>query len=574
MLERGTIVAGYRVDGVLGDGGMAVVYRATQLSLRREVALKLLSSDLGDDPAFRMRFKREGQLQAALDHEHIVPVYEAGEAEQGLFLAMRMIDGPTLKDLILSGELDPRRSVRLLAQVAHALDAAHGAGLIHRDIKPQNILIGRGDHAFLADFGLIKAPEEVTLTGTGQFIGTIDYVAPEQIRGEVATPASDCYALAGVLYECLTREVPFPRPNEAATLHSHVIAPAPRVTDRRPELPVAMDEVVARGMAKDPAARPASATELIMAGVRALATAPSQAPAAPAPGAALATGAGGGATRVRDGSAASDASSTPALERAHDSARDRVPLIDGGVRLVPERGAPLTDGGARPVSEPAGARDVRSPPAESAASVQSAAIPPRPRVAPPPLRPALTASAAGRRPAARGALAALALGVAAAVAGFLIGHSGASEPGYNNSAAVDGIQLRYPSSWQLSDASFVVPGLRLADPLVLMRTPNTRGLIAGTVSDAAGPTLLSHSFRAGVQGELPLAQPVRLGQVEAERYSGVRVHGLPGALTLYVTPTSGGVATVACWSATAPDSAFQSDCGRLAATLRLVGLRP
>ena len=276
MLKQGTIVAGYRIDGVLGDGGMGTVYRATQLSLEREVALKLLSSDLGDDSGFRTRFQREGQLQAALQHDHIVPVYEAGQAEQGLFLAMRMINGPTFKDLILRRELDPRRSLRLLAQVATALDAAHAAGLIHRDIKPQNILIDQGDHAFLADFGLIKAPEEAArLTGTGQFIGTIDYVAPEQVQGDPASSASDTYSLAGVLYESLTGEVPFPRPNEAATLHSHVIAPPPKVTDLRPDLPESIDEVIARGMAKDPAARQQSASELIMAASRALASVPS-----------------------------------------------------------------------------------------------------------------------------------------------------------------------------------------------------------------------------------------------------------------------------------------------------------
>jgi serine/threonine protein kinase len=249
---------------------MGAVYQATQLSLNRVVALKLLAQNLGDDAGFRARFEREGQVQAGLDHDHIVTVYEAGQSDYGLFLAMRLIPGPTLKRLILDGALDPRRSVRLLAQVAHALDAAHRAGLIHRDIKPQNILIGKGDHAYLADFGLIKAPDEARLTGTGQFIGTIDYVAPEQIQGDPATPASDIYALTGVLYECLTGEVPFPKPSEAATLHAHVMAPPPTLSERRPDLPPALDGVIAQGMAKDPWSRPSLAVELIQAASRAL----------------------------------------------------------------------------------------------------------------------------------------------------------------------------------------------------------------------------------------------------------------------------------------------------------------
>ena len=260
---------------------MGAVYEATQLSLNRVVALKLLAPNLSDDPGFRARFEREGQVQAALDHEHIVPVYEAGQSEYGLFLAMRLIAGPTLKQLILDGDLDPRRSVRLLAQVAYALDAAHAAGLIHRDIKPQNILIGRGDHAYLADFGLIKAPDEARLTGTGQFIGTIDYVAPEQIQGDPATPASDCYALTGVLYECLTGEVPFPKPSEAATLHAHVMSPPPVVSERRPDLPPALDGVIAQGMAKDPWSRPSLTAELIQAASRALSSSASSITALP-----------------------------------------------------------------------------------------------------------------------------------------------------------------------------------------------------------------------------------------------------------------------------------------------------
>jgi serine/threonine protein kinase len=249
---------------------MGAVYEATQLSLNRVVALKLLAPNLSEDPGFRARFEREGQVQAALDHDHIVSVYEAGQSEYGLFLAMRLIAGPTLKQLILDGSLDPRRSVRLLAQVANALDAAHDAGLIHRDIKPQNILIGRGDHAYLADFGLIKAPDEARLTGTGQFIGTIDYVAPEQIQADPATSASDIYALTGVLYECLTGEVPYPKPSEAATLHAHVMQPPPRLSERRPDLPPALDGVISAGMAKDPWSRPSRAAELIQSASRAL----------------------------------------------------------------------------------------------------------------------------------------------------------------------------------------------------------------------------------------------------------------------------------------------------------------
>ena len=250
---------------------MGMVYRATQLSLKRPVALKVLAFELGNDPGFRARFEREGEVQAALDHDHIVSIYEAGQTEYGMFIAMRLIQGPTLKDLIFSGELDPRRTLRLLAQVAHALDAAHEADLIHRDVKPQNILIGQGDHAYLADFGLIKAVDDHgPLTGTGQFIGTIDYVAPEQIQGDPATATSDCYALdrgpvrvpdrpGSVPATERGRDAPCPR------------APAPAEADRGPAGPAAeLDDVIAHGMAKDPTARPATAVELIMEAQRAL----------------------------------------------------------------------------------------------------------------------------------------------------------------------------------------------------------------------------------------------------------------------------------------------------------------
>ena len=318
---------------------MGAVYEATQLSLNRVVALKLLAPNLSDDPGFRARFEREGQVQAALDHEHIVPVYEAGQSEYGLFLAMRLIAGPTLKQLILEGDLDPRRSVRLLAQVAYALDAAHEAGLIHRDIKPQNILIGKGDHAFLADFGLIKAPDEARLTGTGQFIGTIDYVAPEQIQGDPATPASDCYALTGVLYECLTGEVPFPKPSEAATLHAHVMSPPPTVSERRPDLPPALDGVIAQGMAKDPWSRPSLAAELIQSASRALSSSASSIAAPPPP-----DGRGSDADRERR----VQTTKVPAVEATGDG----VGASDPGVAASADPRAALRADVTRPINRP------------------------------------------------------------------------------------------------------------------------------------------------------------------------------------------------------------------------------
>ena len=168
---------------------------------------------------------------------------------------MRLIRGPNLKDMIVSRELDPGRTLRILSPIGDALDTAHRAGLIHRDVKPQNILVGGRDQAFLADFGLTKGTGEQSLTRTGQFVGTFDYISPEQIKGERATAKSDVYALAAVLYECFTGVVPYPKEGEAAVLYAHMADPPPKITDLRPELPVTLDEVIARGMAKDPAER-------------------------------------------------------------------------------------------------------------------------------------------------------------------------------------------------------------------------------------------------------------------------------------------------------------------------------
>ena len=272
MIEPGQQVGGYRIESVLGRGGMGVVYEATQLSLNRTVALKILSPQFRDDAGFRERFRREGQIQAAIDHPHIVTVHEAGEFDEGLFIAMRLIRGSTLKDLIVAGDLDGEEAVRLLKPVADALDTAHAAGLTHRDIKPQNILVDNRRHAYLADFGLTRNATESGLTKTGQFVGTIDYISPEQIKGEEAGAASDVYALTAVLYECLCGTVPYPKPSDLAVLYAHIQNPPPVVTERRPELPPALDDVIARGMAKEASERQPSATAMIVEAERAIST--------------------------------------------------------------------------------------------------------------------------------------------------------------------------------------------------------------------------------------------------------------------------------------------------------------
>ena len=572
MLATGTIVAGYRVDSVLGEGGMAVVYRATQLSLNRIVALKLLAPELGEDPGFRERFRREGQLQASLDHLHIVPVYEAGPSEHGLFLAMRLIVGSTLKELILAGELEPRRTLRLLAQAAQALDAAHEAGLIHRDVKPQNILIGEGDHVYLADFGLIKAPDEDRLTGTGQFMGTIDYVAPEQIQGEPATAASDCYSLAAVLFECLTNEVPFPRPSEVATLHAQVTAPPPRVTERRPDLPAALDDVIAAGMAKDPAQRPASGAELLRAASRAFATGGSRAASSSAPSPTLQetrlspppteVTVPSEATRGYAVRPAAPVSGGPAAA-GDPTVLARTPgdqAVASGAPAVASAG-PAAASGAPAVASAGPAAASRDPAAATGRSDQAAAIP--------------SAHERGRGLGATSVGLLAALAVAAAVAGFLLGHGGGSTSAAKlpNFATVGHLQLRYPADWQVGGAGITVPGLGFSDPVTITVHGQTSGIVAGEVPGGGGPTLLAAGFRSKIQGGTPTPQPVLLGALQAYRFGGLTVHGLPGTLTVYAVPTSSGVATLACRQASGAPAGFADQCARVAATLQLVGAK-
>jgi YVTN family beta-propeller protein len=261
----GSVVAGYRIEDLAGRGSMGVVYRATQLVLQRPVALKLIATEVAHDRSFRERFKRESQLAASIDHPNVIPIYEAGEVDGSLFLAMRYVEGTDLGALVAAeGTLAPARAVGIVAQVAAGLSAAHALGLVHRDVKPANVLIAAGEdeHVYLADFGLTKhASSAPGLTKAGMFVGTLDYSAPEVIRGEGADARADVYALGCVLFQCLTGRPPFVRDSEVATMYAHLhdAAPAPGTIAGAAAV---LDAVVAKALAKDPGERYATAAEL------------------------------------------------------------------------------------------------------------------------------------------------------------------------------------------------------------------------------------------------------------------------------------------------------------------------
>jgi len=257
VLGPGSQVAGYLLERQIGTGGMAVVYQARDVRLGRLVALKVMAPALAGDETFRLRFVREAQTAAAVDHPHIIPVYEAGEAGGILFIAMRFVGGGDLRSqLRREGPLAPDRVMAAIAAVASALDAAHAAGLVHRDVKPANMLRdnrpGRPDHVYLSDFGLSKGMQSSQLTGSSQFLGTPDYTAPEQIEGAAADGRTDQYALACSAFQLLTGTVPFARGESWQTVWAHLNTPPPTLTALRPELSPAVDAVFARAMAKSP----------------------------------------------------------------------------------------------------------------------------------------------------------------------------------------------------------------------------------------------------------------------------------------------------------------------------------
>jgi len=270
----GTVLAGFRVEAPIGEGAMGAVYLAAD-STGRRVALKLLSPELARDERFRRRFLRESELAGSLDHPHIVPTLAAGDDNGVLYLAMAYVEGSDLRKLLRrEGRLEPRRAIELIEQVAGAVDAAHAAGLVHRDVKPGNILIAaeaEGEHAYVCDFGLARHVSSVSsLTSERGFIGTIDYVPPEQIEGGPIDGRADVYSLGCVLYECLAGVRPFERESELSVVFAHLNEPPPRLSDLRPELPDAFNGVFASALAKSPDDRYVTCGELVDAASAAL----------------------------------------------------------------------------------------------------------------------------------------------------------------------------------------------------------------------------------------------------------------------------------------------------------------
>ncbi|HEV7364195.1 MAG TPA: serine/threonine-protein kinase, partial [Solirubrobacteraceae bacterium] len=259
----GMRIAGCRIEAIAGRGGMGVIYRATELRLDRPVAVKLIASDRAAEPAFRERFERESRLTAAIDHPNVIPVYAAGEEAGRLYLVMRYVAGTDLRSLLeRDGRLAPSRAADVVAQVGAGLDAAHEAGLVHRDVKPANILIAGGGHVYLSDFGITRVVDsETRLTDSDGWVGTVDYMAPEHLEGGETDARTDVYALGCVLFTALTGAPPFRRDSVPATITAHLRDAPPRPSEAA-GVPQEFDAVVARALAKRPADRYPSAGDL------------------------------------------------------------------------------------------------------------------------------------------------------------------------------------------------------------------------------------------------------------------------------------------------------------------------
>jgi Protein kinase domain len=574
MLENGVQVEGYRIDRLIGEGGMGVVYEATQLSLDRKVALKLLSGELSADAGFRERFRHEARIQGAMDHPNIVTVHEAGESDYGLFIAMELIRGATLKDLIVGRELDAGRTLRILTQVADALDSAHDAGLIHRDIKPHNILVraGRRDHAFLADFGVTKVRGGTNLTKTGHFVGTVDYMAPEQIRGEPATRETDIYALGTVLYECLSGVVPFPKDSDVAVMYAHLADPPPTITSERPELPPQLDAVISTAMAKNPGDRYSSANRMMEAFEGALGADGRAAVAIPGP---------------------VDSPEELGLRKEGQPETAASATSPDATRLAPTPAPPTEVGAGPPTTEqktPAPATEVGTTtpvPVAPAATVGSATV-----AAAGAPGAASRATAATAEPAAAPAapaerrkapswliwVGAAALIAALAGVGYVAGHAVSStKPSGSGEISAGHATVSIPAGWHELKSAPEIPNLPLKDA-VGTAPDGSSGLVMGT-ANLTYPWLLPNAVIGHEVAQKKTAYNSRphlvgIGGLQAVRASGVSFSksGKPLYTFIYFPQGKKQTAMAVCYSKTGSVTGLEN-CEKVASAIKISGAK-
>lgn len=354
---KGTPFGRYRLVELLGRGGMGEVWRAYDTATNRMVAIKLLPPHLAQDNTFVQRFRREAETAAQLNNPHVIPIHNYGEIDGRLYVDMRLIDGRDLQDVLADGPLEPGRAVRIVEQVATALHAAHKTGLVHRDIKPSNILIDEDDFAYLIDFGIARGADQTAITSTGGVIGTLHYMAPERFSTGHADARSDIYALACVLYECLTGNRPFSGDSLEQQLAAHLTMPPPRPSTANPRLPPGFDSVIAKGMAKDPAQRYATTSELARAASNAI-TVPSSGP-------------------VRAVAAQSPISTTPQAQLTAPAAAAMETI--GRAPAPPDIHHPAAAPSPTDPTQPAPAQPAKSAESKSVSAQDRTALPPQPR---------------------------------------------------------------------------------------------------------------------------------------------------------------------------------------------------
>lgn len=351
---EGTPFGRYRLVEMLGRGGMGEVWRAFDTVTERIVAVKVLPAHLAGDEGFQQRFLREAKAAASLNEPHVVPIYDFGEIDSRLFVAMRLVDGQDLQHLLAHGPLSPDRAVTLIEQIALALDAAHRIGLVHRDVKPSNILVAEDDFAYLIDFGIARVAGETGLTSTGMTLGTWPYMAPERFRTGTADARADVYALTCVLHQALTGQQPFPGESLEQIATGHMFDPPPRPSAIQNSVPAAMDDVVATGMAKDPDERYATTRSLAQAARAALPASVGHATIAAAGAVTLAAPAPGlneAPTQYTPTEAARDHNAASPAEQPQGRARGPANVTAAGARerlfgLIPARSTPTE---AKPV---------------------------------------------------------------------------------------------------------------------------------------------------------------------------------------------------------------------------------